>query len=612
MTLLVVVWALLVSGATATAIVRASIVRPVRRSPELLACAVVVRPCAGHEEGLGARLRSRGGARRFRFAVESALDPAATTVHAAARELSRRGAHAMVAHTFARGPNHKADQLARALRAAPLGDEDIVIVADSDVDLSRADLAALVAPLDDARVGASWAPPAELGRVVTGGDAVAHAVLAASLHAFPLLAHIDRSGMVGKLFAVRASALRDAGGFSALVDRLGEDVALARGLRRAGWRVALAPVVAPTTTSGRLREEVVARLSRWVRVVRSERPWLLPSYPLLFAPLPLAAVVAAFGAAAADAVAILSAGLVVASRLAVAHERGRGALAAARDAVAGDRALLSAFASALVHPTFAWRGRRLRLGPGGRLREARAREPREEALGDAREPRRPTLVDDLEVGEVRGVDARELGRDAVALLRDPGPRIARGREGRTDRDPELGRLVSGEDVADADGHDARARGEAADVRGSGEELERRERGALSALRVDEDRSARPVEERRGVPHRPRAVARVLEVDPEGADEPEEREPLEVSGIHHRVGLEPQLELGEPERDERIPPCRVVRDEEERRLARCAAGALEAVQEHAPEPPRDALLRLSGEPTAEPARAPCGDHERGSR
>ena len=58
-----------------------------------------------------------------------------------------------VSYTHARGPNHKCDQLARALDGAR---DDIVVIADADVDLAEIDLDALVAPIwRDPRVAAT-------------------------------------------------------------------------------------------------------------------------------------------------------------------------------------------------------------------------------------------------------------------------------------------------------------------------------------------------------------------------------------------------------------------------------------------------------------------------
>jgi ceramide glucosyltransferase len=595
MSLVALAWALFVAGASFTALFSA---RRRRRAPARAFAKriLLLRPCAGHERGLDARLAVSGGADLVVFAVESALDPAATAAHRAARTLRDRGTMTLVVHTHATGANRKAAQLAKALERVTLQEDVIVVVADSDVDLTQTDLYTLAGGLDDETVGATWAPPIEAGTIETKGDVLARAVLGASLHAFPLLAGIDRTGMVGKLFAVRARALADAGGFASLVDRLGEDVALARALRTAGWKVRVASVVAPSTASGRSAPEVIARLARWVQVVRSERPWLLPSYPLLFAPTPLAIAALASGLGLGDRILTAAGALALVSRLAVAG-------GSVRDVVVGDAALLVAFARALSSSTFTWRGRRLRIGRGGRLQEEGAGEERQDPFRRAGHEGRTTRMDQLEVVGRSEVDASELARDGVSLQLDVvrSARLA-------DRDPELGRLRAPEHVTHPDGQHASGLRPSSDVRGAGPEIERRERGALSALGVDPHGAPWTIEEARGVAHGLRAVARIIEAHAERSDEREERDALEVSGIHHRVGFEVE-KVGDEQSDERVPPRRVIRDDEQRSIGRRGTCAFSAVDEHPTEGRPDARACLGREPAVEEGRSPRGDHRR---
>jgi ceramide glucosyltransferase len=218
------------------------------RTHPLVDGALLVRPCAGAEASLGRALGSTSAAVRsfpirVRFALASREDAALAEAARAADRLNAEGTDASVVVSGAIAPNRKADQLARTL-ANELDPPSIVIVADSDVDLSGVSLDALVRPLDDPRVAAAWAAPVEVAPT-TIGDRASAAVLDASLHSFGLLAALDRNGMVGKLFAVRRDALEHVGGFGAMVEHLGEDMELARRLRAAGWRDSLAKTSAP-------------------------------------------------------------------------------------------------------------------------------------------------------------------------------------------------------------------------------------------------------------------------------------------------------------------------------------------------------------------------------
>jgi ceramide glucosyltransferase len=334
---------------------------------------VLFRPCAGSEPWLAQALGSSSGAPvDTRFLVASEDDGAHAVAADVARRLRDEGGVASVVVTGARGPNRKVDQLARAVAAEGDG-ADILVVADSDVALSAADIAALVAPLVAGTADATWAPPVEVG-AVTMGDRASRAILDASLHSFALLSALDPNGMVGKLFAVRRAALEGVGGFGALADYLGEDMELARRLSAAGGRVVVAPVIARSLVRGRSWSDVLARYARWIRVIRAQRPALVVSYPLLLAATPLQLVCAIAAVVLREPSAILALVGVVAARWAIAVlARVRSGRSLDGIAVApwlADATLLVAFALALSSRTFSWRGVPLRIKGGGRLAEA--------------------------------------------------------------------------------------------------------------------------------------------------------------------------------------------------------------------------------------------------
>jgi ceramide glucosyltransferase len=333
--------------------------------------AVLVRPCAGDEPELARCLSSwpslpAGAALGVVFAVADASDAALPVARAAAEALGARGVDARVVLTPAGGPNRKAAQLAAAVDAA--GDAEVVVVADSDVDLEGLDLTALIAPVAaDDRVAACWAPPVERGAARTLGDRASQALLGASLHAFPILARLDRRGMVGKLVALRRRSLAAAGGFASLAGVLGEDVELARRFARRGEAVAVAAVTAPSLASGRDLGDVVARYARWLTVVRRQRPALLLSYPLLFAATPIASSIAIACRAPWLAAAFVALRLATARLACAACGRRRSLAGALADAGLADALLLAAFARAIAARSVVWRGSRLRVLSGGRL-----------------------------------------------------------------------------------------------------------------------------------------------------------------------------------------------------------------------------------------------------
>jgi ceramide glucosyltransferase len=343
---------------------------------------LLLRPCAGDEPSLARTLGSLAEARasfevRSIFALADAADAALPAARRAAEALAAAGFEARVVFTGASGPNRKAAQLAAAEREA--GEADILVVADSDVDLAGVDLDALVAPL----VGMSpawvaWAPPAEHAPPRTLGDRASAAVLGGSLHAFPLLAGLDPGGLVGKLFAIRKAALVAIGGFGSLVDYLGEDMEIARRVRARGGAIVAAPIVARSLASGRSWDAVIARFARWLTVIRAQRPALLVSYPALFFATGPIALLALLLSPFAGGLALAAALLAMAARLGIALFAARAAGRPVRlfdalgEVVLADVVLVCAFVRALRSRTITWRDRVLVVDRAGLLRQPAA------------------------------------------------------------------------------------------------------------------------------------------------------------------------------------------------------------------------------------------------
>ncbi len=355
-------------------------IAPTRLTTALL----VVRPCAGSEPALARNLATLGALVddpahralvRLRFAVATPDDPAVPAIAAAVEGFAARGVDARMVVTGATAPNQKSEHLARVIAAEP--DAPVVVNLDSDVDLRPFDWNALLSPLADPAVAAVWAPPSEAPGE-TFADRASEALLGGSLHAFALLAGIDRDGMVGKAVALRSASLEAVGGFEALRETLGEDAELARRLVASGASVRASTGVALSRASGRDLRAVVGRYGRWLTVIRAQRPALLVSYPALFFATPLlvlastAAVIAGLGGGAS----LAAEGAAVLARLAVAWAAARasgrtdGALARVIDAALADVLLALAWGRALSTRSVRWRGRTLRVTRGGTLDRA--------------------------------------------------------------------------------------------------------------------------------------------------------------------------------------------------------------------------------------------------
>ena len=611
------VWSAFFVGAAATAVVKAHrriSAAPVRASDHMLDELVLLRPCAGAEPGLAQRLVQTGGARRVIVAVDSLSDAAVPAARQAVTELQSRAVDASLVVTGARGPNHKAEQLACAVASRMHGAE-LFAVADSDVELRPDDFVRMVGELERHELAAVWAPTIE-----DDGRGLSAAVLNESMHSFAVLSGIDRAGFVGKLFVVRARPLETVGGFDALVDRLGEDMELARRLHAQGHGTAPSSVVGRARPRADGCRALVARLSRWVLVIRAQRPALLPSYPLLLAAGPLAIVVAVAGIAVRDPFLVAAGGVVLAMRvfLSIAVPRMAGqavrVFRAPVRAVSADVLLLCAFVLALATRRVVWRGRELTIGEEGRLRLQRAseeaNEPREHALCELRQSAGPRVFEDGEPVDARpcdrAVDLRQRSRDAVPLPCALDLELARRPLGTTDGDPEVGPLAPTEDVADADRGDQRFSRDPCDERGARLQLERLEGRSLAPLRIDPHDASGHGQEPSCMTDGAGAVPTIREVDAECADLAEERETPEVRRVHHGVRVDLQDDVREPYGDQGIPPRGVVRDDEHGALRARRAEIGEPRDEHPAERARDPGVRVSREEAREPGALACRD------
>ncbi len=370
-----IVWLATLTGALGQAILT--------RRPQLPAAAlgehevVIVRPCAGAEPSLLANLVSLTRAKytfrpRVRISMCSRDDPAWPIAQLAATRLRAAGIDTEICVVDPHGRNRKTCQLAATIDTAA---QAIAMNFDSDVDLSGVDLDQLAHSLINGTCAAAWLMPVEAVAAQSRclGDQASAGILGASLHAFALLSRLDHSGFVGKAFAVSTERLREVGGFAELVNILGEDTELARRLRARGYRVLPLGGRVVSTAQGRSFKSVYKRFSRWLMVVRTQRPGLLWTYPLFFLStlvlLGLAAAVAwqqpVVGAILATwTLALRIATAVLAARFSQLHYT---PLELVRAIGLGEVALWIAFWSSLGPREVIWRGNRLTVGRGGTL-----------------------------------------------------------------------------------------------------------------------------------------------------------------------------------------------------------------------------------------------------
>lgn len=360
--------------------------RAVHRSARPPRRVLLVRPCTGRSAAIE---RAMATAPTIPADVEltwvgcvaDATDTAWPLVQQCATDLRTRGITAHALLTTACGPNRKAEQIAVAHTTHGDG-HDVLVVVDADIELSSVDVAALLDPLGTSlgngrSVGATWCPPIE-PHASTWGDRASRAVLGGSWHAFSVLSRLDSHVVVGKVLAIHGDALARIGSLHELRDYLGEDFEIGRRIEAAGLEVHAVPRPVTSLAIGRSLAQIVERYTRWIWVVRAQRPLRMLGYPLLIAAAPLLLL----GAAALAIVAPMAGAGVALSTLVAraaitlaAGSRGVGIA----DALLADLVLLVAFVRACTRRTVRWADHTLRLGGDGRLQlspEERGHQPR--------------------------------------------------------------------------------------------------------------------------------------------------------------------------------------------------------------------------------------------
>lgn len=277
------------------AIARVGAFRPSRQVSPYRGGVTVLKPVCGAEPRLYECLRSfcllDHAPLQIVFGVGDYADPAIPVIKRLIGEFPALDL-SLVVDSAVHGTNLKVSNLINMYRSAR---HDIVIVSDSDTEVTRDCLQSLLAPLGEASVGAvtclyQGAPTpglaSKLGALFVNDWFLASAVVDARLR--------EPAYCFGPLTAVRRDALEAIGGFGVLAFHLADDFMLGRMIAGAGYKVRLASyvpdIVVAEDMSSLLRHEL-----RWARTVRTVKPGehflsvFMEPLPLLFlllAPFP--------------------------------------------------------------------------------------------------------------------------------------------------------------------------------------------------------------------------------------------------------------------------------------------------------------------------------------
>jgi ceramide glucosyltransferase len=273
----------------------------------LRAAVTVLKPLCGAEPGLYESLRSfctqRAGGFQIVFGVSDPEDSAIPVVRRLQREFGELELDLSIDATV-HGASLKVSNLINMMRVAR---HDLLVVADSDVQVGPDYLERVVAPLADPAVGIVTCP--YRGRAEGGpwsrllesfiNDWFMPSVLVAATFG-------SRAFAFGATIALRRDALEAIGGFEAIADQLADDYRLGELTRKLGLRTVLSEVVVDTRVDEPRARDLLRHELRWLRTIRAVRPGGYASSFVTFA-LPVAALGWLVSSGAGAALALLAA-----------------------------------------------------------------------------------------------------------------------------------------------------------------------------------------------------------------------------------------------------------------------------------------------------------------
>ena len=333
------------------------------------------------DDGLEANLRSlaeQAYAGRFEIILGAAEtdDPALDVALAVRRDYPEVNIK-LVAGREGKGLNPKV-RLLDALSDVAV--HDLLLISDSNVRVTPTYLRDLVGELRDPsrRVGLVSSVLAGDGeRTIAAGLENLHlnSFVAGAVCGADVLA--SHPCVVGKSMLLRRSDLDALGGWDLVRDVLGEDYVLGVAFRRAGHQVALSPHVVRTINRGWGLSRFVSRHLRWGQL----RRWISPTaycFEPLLNPVPPALAIVGLqwwteSLGALSGLAMAGVALKLASD-AWLSQRLRGRWPDPLDLLlvpAKDVLVAALWGLAWVKRDVNWRGNRVRIGPGSRLRPAR-------------------------------------------------------------------------------------------------------------------------------------------------------------------------------------------------------------------------------------------------
>lgn len=298
------------------------------------------------------------------FGVQNPNDPAIAVVNHLKTRYPQHDIE-LVIDTRSYGQNAKISNLVNMTERAT---NDIIVLSDSDISVTRDWLSKVVGALLQPGVGAVTCPYTGLG------GANAWSTLAAMGTSYEFLPNVLfgswwglAHACLGSTIALRKSTLSQIGGFEAFSDYLADDYEMGRAVRRRDLRVAVIPLAVNHRSTEIGLIDLFRHELRWNRTIRVLRPFehigTLVTYPF---PLALAALLLLgpgfYGAASVLAAFCARFVLKLSVERAFKTYAGPLWLLPIRDIISFAVFLLSFFGQQV-----AWRGTRFQVGPSGAM-----------------------------------------------------------------------------------------------------------------------------------------------------------------------------------------------------------------------------------------------------
>jgi ceramide glucosyltransferase len=257
----------------------------------------ILKPLHGAEPALAQRLASfclqdYGAPVQMVCAMEDGADPAAAVVRQLAQARPELPLELNI-DPRQHGANRKISNLANALARAR---HDLLVLADSDIEVGPRHLARLMTELQKHRVGAVTCL---YHGVAASGDWSAQAALAINSHLLPNVVVGLSCGLArpcfGSTIAMRRNVLVTIGGLKVFADCLADDFAIGEAVRAAGYRVAIPAFSVAHVCFQNDLAGLIAHELRAARTIKSIAP-LGYCGTFITHPFPLALIAALLGA----------------------------------------------------------------------------------------------------------------------------------------------------------------------------------------------------------------------------------------------------------------------------------------------------------------------------